>query len=131
MHTREEIICDPALTRSYEGLLKPVASAGGLHSIELYLCLKQCIGVGPGFYHYDSFDHSLGRMSDLNKSCQKMLEMAVNTTCRAPQAASISPGQAATGFSLSDTTTSNVHASVYVFVSASAHVSVHMFYMYR
>ena len=93
MHTREEIICDPALTRSYEGLLKPVASAGGLHSIELYLCIKQCIGVGPGFYHYDSFDHSLGRMSDLNKSCQNMLEMAVNTTCRAPQAASISPGQ--------------------------------------
>ena len=27
MHTREEIICDPALTRSYEGLLRPVASA--------------------------------------------------------------------------------------------------------
>ena len=63
MHTREEIICDPALTRSYEGLLRPVASAGGLHSIELYLCIKQCIGVSPGFYHYDSFDHSLGRMS--------------------------------------------------------------------
>ena len=93
MHTKEIIICDPALTRSYEGLLRPVASAGGLHSIELYLCIKQCIGVSPGFYHYDSFNHSLGKMSDLNKPCQNMLEMAVNTTCRAPQADSISPGQ--------------------------------------
>jgi SagB-type dehydrogenase family enzyme len=32
-------------------------------------------------------------MSDLNKPCQSMLEMAVNTTCRAPQVASVSPGQ--------------------------------------
>ena len=93
MHTREEITCDPALPRSYEGLLRPVASAGGIHSIELYLCIKQCIGVSPGFYHYDSFDHTLGKMSDLNKPCQSMLEMAVNTTCRAPQVASVSPGQ--------------------------------------
>ena len=93
MHTREEITCDPTLPRSYEGLLRPVASAGGLHSIELYLCIKQCIGISPGFYHYDSFDHTLGKMSDLNKPCQSMLEMAVNTTCRAPQAASVSPSQ--------------------------------------
>ena len=93
MHTREEILCDPALPRSYEGLLRPVASAGGLHSIELYLCIKQCIGVSPGFYHYDSFDHCLGKISDLSKPCQNMLEMAVNTTCRAPQADSISPSQ--------------------------------------
>lgn len=93
MHTREEITCDPGLPRSYEGLLRPTASAGGLHSIELYLCIKQCIGISPGFYHYDSFDHTLGKMSDLNKPCQSMLEMAVNTTCRAPQAASVSPSQ--------------------------------------
>ena len=93
VHTREEIICDPALPRSYEGLLRPVASAGGLHSIELYLCIKQCIGIGSGLYHYDSFDHCLGKMSELNNPCQNMLEMAVNTTCRGPQAASISPGQ--------------------------------------
>ena len=93
MRTREEIICDPALPRSYEGLLRPVASAGGIHSIELYLCIKQCIGISPGFYHYDTFDHTLGKMSGLNKQCQNMLEMAVNTTCRAPQSASISPGQ--------------------------------------
>ena len=93
MHTREEILCDPALPRSYEGLLRPVASAGGLHSIELYLCIKQCLGIGPGFYHYDSFNHCLGKMSDLNESCQNMLEMAVNTTCKAPQAASISPSR--------------------------------------
>ena len=93
MHTREEITCDPALPRSYEGLLRPVASAGGLHSIEFYLCIKQCIGISPGFYHYDSFDHTLGKMSDLNRPCESMLEMAVNTTCRAPQAASVSPGQ--------------------------------------
>ncbi len=93
MHTRDKILCDPALPRSYEGLIRPVASAGGLHSIELYLCIKQCHGISPGFYHYDSFDHCLGKISDLNKPCQNMLEMAANTTCRAPQAASISPSQ--------------------------------------
>ncbi len=92
-HTRDKVLCDPALPRSYEGLIRPVASAGGLHSIELYLCIKQCQGISPGFYHYDSFDHCLGKISDLNKPCQNMLEMAVNTTCRAPQAASISPSQ--------------------------------------
>lgn len=93
MHTREEILIDPSLPRSYEGLLRPVASAGGLHSIELYLCIHQCIGISPGFYHYDTFNHTLGKVSDLNTPCQNMLEMAVNTTCRAPQAASVSPGQ--------------------------------------
>ena len=94
MHTREEILCDPGLPRSYEGLLRPVASAGALHSIEFYLCIKQCMGISPGFYHYDSFDHSLGKLSDLTVPCENMLALAVNTTCRAPQAASVSPGQA-------------------------------------
>ena len=94
MHTREEICCDPGLPRSYEGLLRPVASAGGLHSIELYLCIKQCIGIPPGFYHYDSFEHALGKLSDLNQACENMLTLAVNTTCRAPQAPSVSAGEA-------------------------------------
>ena len=93
MHTREEITCDPGLLRSYEGLLRPVASAGGLHSIELYLCIKQCIGIRPGFYHYDTYKHILGKISDLNKPCKNMLEMAVNTTCRAPQVPSVSFSQ--------------------------------------
>ena len=93
MHTREEILCDPGLPRAYEGLLRPVASAGALHSIEFYLCIKQCTGISPGFYHYDSFEHSLGRISDFNEACENMLALAVNTTCRPPQADSVSPSR--------------------------------------
>ena len=94
MHIKEEIICDPGLPRSYEGLLRPVASAGALHSIELYLCVHRCHGLQPGFYHYDSGRHCLGQLSDLSEPCLRMLELAAASTCRAPQAASVSPGQA-------------------------------------
>ncbi|KZR85903.1 Nitroreductase family protein [Synechococcus sp. MIT S9504] len=93
MHIREEISCDPGLSRAYAGLLKPVASAGALHSIELYLCINRCIGLQPGFYHFDSSDHSLGKLCDLIDPCLQMLELAAASTCRAPQAASVSPSQ--------------------------------------
>ena len=93
MHIREEIICDPGLSRAYSGLLRPVASAGALHSIELYLCINRCIGLQPGFHHYDSSNHSLGKLSDLAEPCLQMLDLAAASTCRAPQVASVSPGQ--------------------------------------
>ena len=93
MHIREEILCDPVLPRAYSGLLRPVASAGALHSIELYLCISRCIGLQPGFYHYDSTNHSLGKLNDLSEPCLQMLELAAASTCRAPQAASVSSGQ--------------------------------------
>ena len=92
-HIREEIICDPGLPRAYEGLLRPVASAGALHSIELYLCLRRCSGLQPGFYHYDSSRHCLGKLSGLSDPCLRMLELAAASTCRAPQAAPVSSGQ--------------------------------------
>ncbi|WP_231856313.1 SagB family peptide dehydrogenase [Synechococcus sp. MIT S9508] len=93
MHIREEILCDPGLSRAYSGLLRPVASAGALHSIELYLCIHRCIGLQPGFYHYDSFNHSLGKLSDLGEPCLQMLDLAAASTCRAPQVTSVSPSQ--------------------------------------
>ena len=93
MHVREEILCDPGLPRAYPGLLRPVASAGALHSIELYLCINRCIGLPPGFYHYDTSLHSLGKLSGLVEPCLQMLDLAAASTCRAPQAASVSPGQ--------------------------------------
>ena len=93
MHIREEIRCDPGLPRAYEGLLRPVASAGALHSIELYLCINRCIGLQSGFYHYDSANHSLGKLNDLADPCLQMLDLAAASTCRAPQSASVSPGQ--------------------------------------
>ena len=93
MHIRDEILCDPGLSRAYSGLLRPVASAGALHSIELYLCINRCIGLQPGFYHYDSSNHSLGKLSDLGEPCLQMMDLAAASTCRAPQATSVSPGQ--------------------------------------
>ena len=93
VHVREEILCDPALPRAYAGLLKPVASAGALHSIELYLCINRCMGLQPGFYHYDASMHSLGKLCGLGEPCLQMLDLAAASTCRAPQAGSVSPGQ--------------------------------------
>ena len=93
MHVREEILCDPALSRAYPGLLRPVASAGALHSIEIYLCIHRCMGLSPGFYHYDTSLHSLGKLCGLVDPCLQMLDLAASSTCRAPQAASVSPGQ--------------------------------------
>ena len=43
-----------------EGLgSRPYPSAGGLYELELYPVVGNIVGLEPGMYHYDSFDHVL------------------------------------------------------------------------
>ncbi len=38
---------------------RPYPSAGGVYELELYPVVHTMVGVEPGMYHYDSFDHVL------------------------------------------------------------------------
>ncbi|BBY53138.1 SagB family peptide dehydrogenase [Mycobacterium koreense] len=40
-------------------LSRPYPSAGGVYELELYPVVRTVVGVEPGMYHYDSFDHVL------------------------------------------------------------------------
>ena len=93
LRTKRELTIDPSLPRAYQGSQKPSASAGSLHPIELYLCVKRCIGLGDGLYHYDSLSHQLEMISELNIDCLKMLNLSKVTTCSSPQHQSVSIGK--------------------------------------
>lgn len=56
---------DPSSTTSYEALRKFVPSAGGTHSIGLWLDCRHVTGVEPGIWWYDAVGHALVRTGDL------------------------------------------------------------------
>jgi SagB-type dehydrogenase family enzyme len=39
--------------------MRPYPSAGASYELELYLAVKACEGLAPGFYHYDAGEHAL------------------------------------------------------------------------
>ena len=39
--------------------VRPYPSAGASYELELYLAVKSCEGLAPGFYHYDAGEHAL------------------------------------------------------------------------
>ena len=39
--------------------MRPYPSAGASYELELYLAVKNCEGLAPGFYHYDAGEHAL------------------------------------------------------------------------
>ena len=45
----------PAMTYT----MRPYPSAGASYELELYLAIKVCEGLAPGFYHYDAGEHAL------------------------------------------------------------------------
>lgn len=45
----------PAMTYT----MRPYPSAGASYELELYLAVKACEGLAPGFYHYDAGEHGL------------------------------------------------------------------------
>ncbi len=59
---------------SYEASLRPVPSGGGMHEIELYLTITNCIGIEPGLYRYDPLGHLLCKVSEMNDHCKLMLK---------------------------------------------------------
>ncbi|GJD49694.1 hypothetical protein OPKNFCMD_2427 [Methylobacterium crusticola] len=41
---------------------RPYPSAGGSYELELYLAVRRCDGLAPGYYHYDAERHALTRL---------------------------------------------------------------------
>ena len=61
----------------YEATLRPTPSGGASHELELYLTVTGCLGLEPGFYHYDPLAHELEHLSDLGPLQQSMLQDAM------------------------------------------------------
>ena len=40
-------------------IFRPYPSGGAMHELEFYLAVRECEGLGPGFYHYRSDAHTL------------------------------------------------------------------------
>jgi SagB-type dehydrogenase family enzyme len=45
--------------------MRPAASGGASHELELYLVVSRCTGIEPGLYHYDPLAHELEALGDL------------------------------------------------------------------
>jgi oxazoline/thiazoline dehydrogenase len=60
----------------YEASMRPCASGGAMHEIELYLTLSRCAGIEPGLYHYDPLAHQLEHVSDLGPRQKRLLDDA-------------------------------------------------------
>ena len=56
---------DESSATSYDAALRPVPSAGGTHSIGLWLACRNVIGIDPGLWWYDPVQHVLLRVGDL------------------------------------------------------------------
>jgi SagB-type dehydrogenase family enzyme len=55
---------DPASATSYEGIMRPIPSGGGTHSIGLWLDVRNVAGLNSGVWWYDPEDHALVRVAD-------------------------------------------------------------------
>jgi len=55
---------------------RPYPSGGAIHELELYLSVHRCLGLEPGLYHYNPFDHSLDRVSGASERVTRLLEAA-------------------------------------------------------
>lgn len=67
---------DPAQARACATTLRPSASGGALHALELYLTVSRCDGLAPGFYHYDPLAHALEHLAELGPDHQRLLQAA-------------------------------------------------------
>jgi SagB-type dehydrogenase family enzyme len=57
----------------YEASIRPCASGGAMHELELYLTLSRCAGIQQGLYHYDPLAHELEHLTDLGPRQQRLL----------------------------------------------------------
>jgi SagB-type dehydrogenase family enzyme len=65
LRVREVRHRDESSSTSYDVVLRPVPSAGGTHSIGLWLACRNVIGIDPGLWWYDPVQHALLRVGDL------------------------------------------------------------------
>lgn len=52
------------------------ANGGASYELELYLNIDQCLGLSPGFYHYDPDNHALVMLSAPTPDTRQMLQDA-------------------------------------------------------
>lgn len=52
------------------------ANGGASYELELYLNIDQCLGLAPGFYHYDPDEHALVMLSAPTVDTRQMLQDA-------------------------------------------------------
>nr|VTP04423.1 Nitroreductase family protein [Mycobacterium riyadhense] len=62
-----------------EILSRPYPSGGGLYELELYPVARNVVGLAPGVYHYDSFDHALRPVTADSKAVSQLLKPASAT----------------------------------------------------
>src|SRR5215472_434213 len=53
---------------------RPYPGAGSCYELELYLAVRQCIGLEPGFYRYDAAAHRLCRLTEVTPASVELLE---------------------------------------------------------
>lgn len=56
-----------------ETLKKPYPSGGAMHELGVYLTVSECVGLEPGFYYYNPFDHKLSLLTQPSKSTESMV----------------------------------------------------------
>jgi SagB-type dehydrogenase family enzyme len=54
---------------------RPAASAGALHSLEVYPVVGECRGLASGLYHYDPQGHALHLVSEPNDAVRMLLHL--------------------------------------------------------
>ncbi|MBS0650916.1 MAG: SagB family peptide dehydrogenase [Verrucomicrobia bacterium] len=55
---------------------RPYPGGGARHELEIYPVIYACEGLQKGVYHYDPFEHSLKRLSNLTEEAEKLLRDA-------------------------------------------------------
>ena len=78
VHTQVPV--DPDRPDSYELTLRPYASGGSLHDLELYLTVTRCTGLESGSYHYDPLNHELERLAGPGEQQQRLVQAAMRAT---------------------------------------------------
>jgi SagB-type dehydrogenase family enzyme len=75
-----EALATPPEHGVYEASLRPAASGGAAHGLELYLTVHRAVGLETGFYHYAPSDHALERLADLEGAPAGLLAVAAKAT---------------------------------------------------
>jgi SagB-type dehydrogenase family enzyme len=64
----------------YEASMRPCASGGAMHELEMYLTLSRCAGIEPGLYRYDPLAHALEHLTDLGPPQKRLLSDACRSS---------------------------------------------------
>jgi SagB-type dehydrogenase family enzyme len=64
---------------------RPYPNGGASYELEVYLVVDRCVGLAPGFYHYNPVEHGVASLTGPNDDTEALLSdayMASGETCR-------------------------------------------------